>query len=89
MQSVSTSALRHKPRSASTAAGTTSPAVLEPAGAWLTATTRAKAASDQLLERWWGTMGLPTRRDQERTLHTLHELESKLLELQERLDEVK
>jgi hypothetical protein len=32
-------------------------------------------------------LGLPTKRDQERTLHALNELESKILDLEERLAE--
>ena len=63
----------------------TSPLVLEPAGMMLTAMMRAKAASDRVAHNWWGGVGLATKRDQERTLHTLHELESKLLDLEERL----
>jgi hypothetical protein len=62
-----------------------SPAVLEPAGAMLTAAMKAKAASDKAAALWWGALGLPTKRDQERTLHRLNELESKLLDLEEQL----
>lgn len=64
-----------------------SPVVLEPAGSVLTTMLKAKAAGDRVLSRWWTAMGLPTRRDQERALHTLNELESRLLDLEERLSE--
>jgi len=62
-----------------------SPLLLEPAGAWLSAMMKAKAKSDELSAEWWGGLGLPTKRDQERTLHKLNQLESKLLDLEERL----
>jgi long-chain acyl-CoA synthetase len=64
-----------------------SPLVLGPSGALLSAAMRAKAAQDRAATAWWSAMGLPTKRDQERTLHLLHELESKLLDLEERLAE--
>lgn len=66
-----------------------SPLVLQPAGSMLTAMMRAKAMSDKASAMWWGSMGLPTKRDQERALHALNELESKLLDLEERLDSMR
>ena len=63
------------------------PAVLEPAGTWLSAFMRLKAAGDNATAQWWGTIGLPTKRDQERTLHALHQLHSRVLDLEERLAE--
>lgn len=62
-----------------------SPVVLEPAGAMLTAAMKMKTASDKVMAAWWGGLGLPTKRDQERALHKLNELESKMLDLEERL----
>ncbi|MFO0724158.1 MAG: hypothetical protein U1E65_10270 [Myxococcota bacterium] len=62
-----------------------SPSVLEPSGTMLTAVMKAKAAGDKAAATWWGLVGLPTKRDQERTLHLLNELESKILDLEERL----
>lgn len=62
-----------------------SPLVLQPMGALLTATMKAKAAQDKALATVWGTIGLPTKRDQERTLHALNQLQSRLLDLEERL----
>lgn len=63
-----------------------SPLVLEPAGTLLTSVMKVKTASDKAAAVWWGAMGLPTKRDQERTLHALNELESRLLDLEEKLD---
>jgi hypothetical protein len=63
-----------------------SPLVLEPSGAMLSATMRLKAASDQAVATFWGALGLPTKRDQERTLHALNQLETRLLDLEERLE---
>ena len=63
-----------------------SPLVLEPSGAVLSATMRLKAASDQAASAFWAGLGLPTKRDQERTLHAINQLESRLLDLEERLE---
>jgi predicted nucleotidyltransferase len=64
-----------------------SPLVLEPAGAWLSTMMKMKSASDRAAAAWWGTLGLPTKRDQERALHKLNQLESRLIDLEERLAE--
>ena len=64
-----------------------SPLVLEPSGAMLTAMMRAKTLGDRALADWWGSIGLPTKRDQERALHALNELERRLLDLEEKLEE--
>lgn len=61
------------------------PGVLGPAGAMLTAAMKTKAASDKLVSSWWSSIGLPTRRDQERQLHKLNQLESRLYDLEEQL----
>ena len=66
-----------------------SPLVLTPAGAMLTGLMKAKAQSDKLMSQFWGAWGLPTKRDQERTLHALNQLESRLLDLEEKLAEKK
>jgi len=62
-----------------------SPLVLGPAGAMLTAAMKAKSASDKVTAACWGAMGLPTKRDQERTLHALNQLQSRLMDLEEKL----
>jgi predicted nucleotidyltransferase len=64
-----------------------SPLVLEPSGAMLTQMLKAKALGDKVVAQAWGAMGLPTKRDQERALYKLNQLESKLLDLEERLIE--
>lgn len=64
-----------------------SPLVLLPSGALLTAAMKAKAQSDRAMATWWGAMGLPTKRDQERILHSLNQLESRLLDLEDRLED--
>ena len=61
------------------------PAVLGPAGLLLTAFMRSKAAGDRALATWWGNLGLPTKRDQERTLHKLNQLDRRLYDLEEQL----
>ena len=64
-----------------------SPLILTPAGAMLTAMMKSKAASEKALATFWGAWGLPTKRDQERTLHAINQLESRLLDLEEKLAE--
>ena len=64
-----------------------SPLVLGPSGAMLTAFMKGKAARDEMLATMWGAMGLPTKRDQERTLHALNQLQSRLMDLEERIAE--
>ncbi len=64
-----------------------SPLVLGPSGAMLTAAMKAKATTDKAMASWWGAIGLPTKRDQERSLHALNQMQSRLLDLEERLAE--
>jgi hypothetical protein len=65
-----------------------SPLVLWPAGMMLTSVMKTKAAIDKSVAQTWGLAGLPTKRDQERALHQLHRLESKILDLEERLEDL-
>jgi hypothetical protein len=64
-----------------------SPLLLGPSGMMLGGAMKAKAAYDRAAASWVGNLGLATKRDQERTLHMLHQLESRLLDLEERLSE--
>ena len=63
----------------------TNPGVLGPAGAMLSAAMKTKTATDKALAAWWASFGLPTRRDQERALHKLNLLESRMYDLEEHL----
>lgn len=65
-----------------------SPLVLGPSGMMLTAVMKTRAAAEQAKAKVWGEMGLPTKRDQERTLHLLNTLHSRVLDLEEKLDAV-
>jgi hypothetical protein len=62
-----------------------SPLVLGPSGAALTAAMKAKAASDKAAAAYWGMVGLSTKRDQERTLHALHQIQARLMDIEEKL----
>jgi len=62
-----------------------SPLVLGPSGAMLTAAMKAKAASEKAAATYWGMVGLSTKRDQERTLHALNQIQARLLDLEEKL----
>ncbi len=61
------------------------PAVIGPVGTMLTAAMKTKAATDRAMASWWSAIGLPTRHDQERSLHKLNQLESRLHDLEEQL----
>jgi hypothetical protein len=66
-----------------------SPLVLAPSGMMLGGVMKAKAAYDKAAAQWVGSLGMATKRDQERSLHALNQLESRLLDLEERLAEKK
>ena len=66
-----------------------SPTVLEPGAAWLTTVMKLKAAGDEATATFWGSLGLPTRRDQERSMHALNQLQSRLMDLEEKLAEIR
>jgi hypothetical protein len=66
-----------------------SPAMLQPSGAMLTAVMKTKAATDKATAAWWGAWGLPTKHDQERSLHKLNQLESRLLDMEEELEDLR
>ena len=60
--------------------------MLEPAGKLISTAFRARARVDGALSGAWESLGLPTRRDQERTLHALNQLQSRLMDLEEKLN---
>ncbi|GAC1352338.1 MAG: hypothetical protein NVSMB1_14220 [Polyangiales bacterium] len=62
-----------------------SPLLLGPSGAFLTMMMKAKSKTDLAKAKMWGDLGLPTKRDQERALHLLNEMQSRLFDLEERL----
>jgi hypothetical protein len=68
---------------------TKNPLLLVPAGMMLKASMKAKAAADKAAANYWGAMGLSTKRDQERTLHALNQIQSRLIDLEEKLAERK
>jgi hypothetical protein len=37
--------------------------------------------------QWWGAIGVSTKRDQERALHALNQIQSRLMDLEEKLAE--
>ena len=66
-----------------------SPLVLGPSGAMLTVAMKAKKAADDVKEQVWAQAGLPTKRDQERALHMLNQLQSRIMDLEEKLEQHK
>jgi hypothetical protein len=65
-----------------------SPALLQPLGGLFTRGFKVKAAADKATEAVWSLWGLPTKRDQERTLHLLNQLQSRLLDLEDKLTDL-
>ena len=66
-----------------------SDAVLRPVGTVLTTSMKVKRVADRAVAGLWSSLGLPTRRDQERTLHAIHQLQSKIVDLEEQLAEAR
>src|SRR5207249_4131118 len=66
-----------------------SPFVLGPSASMLTMLMKAKAMGDNAREQWWAQVGLPTKRDQERTLHLLNQLQSRVMDLEEKLEDAR
>jgi hypothetical protein len=63
-----------------------SPFVVGPSGAMLSTAVKMKNATDAAKAAWWAEMGLPTKRDQERILHMLNTLESRIMDLEEKIE---
>jgi hypothetical protein len=61
--------------------------LLEPSGMLLSGAMRFKALTDRMTEAWLGALGLSTRSAQLRMQHEINTLQSRLLDLQERLDD--
>jgi hypothetical protein len=64
-----------------------SPLVLGPSGAMLSWMMKAKTQADKTKATFWGEMGLPTKRDQERALHMLNQLQSRIIDLEEKIEQ--
>jgi hypothetical protein len=65
------------------------PLLLGPSGKMMAEAFKAKAQADKAAAQWLGSMGLPTKRDQERTLHALNQIQSRLADIEEKLAERK
>jgi hypothetical protein len=65
------------------------PKLLSPVGTLFSAVMKARATTHKVMRVCWSAVGLPTREDQERTLHALHQIQSKLADIEERLAESK
>ncbi len=65
------------------------PMILGPSGVMMAQVMRAKAKTDKAMTQTWGSLGLPTKHDQERTLHMLNQAQSKLYDLEEQIDALK
>ncbi len=66
-----------------------SPLVLSPSAGMLSKVMKSKAALDRVTTGLWSSLGLATRRDQERMLHALNQMQSRMMDLEEKLDEAK
>lgn len=61
--------------------------VVEPLAATITTVARAKGVADAVRRRLLRALGLPSREDQERVLFLLQRMESRLIDLEDRLAE--
>ena len=61
--------------------------MLEPTAAMLTQALKWKKHLDETVNGAWARMGLPTRREQERMLHVLNQSQSRLIDLEEKLED--
>ncbi len=59
-----------------------------PAGKVLGLVTRAQRKQQRFLRDWWGGFGLATQQDQVRTLRAIDELQSRLIDLEEKLEDL-
>jgi len=64
-----------------------SPLILVPSGALLSVVMKARVARNKAITDGWSSAGLATRRDQERILHALNQIQSRLMDLEEKLAE--
>ncbi|MEM1414774.1 MAG: hypothetical protein AAGH15_07730 [Myxococcota bacterium] len=62
--------------------------LLEPGGSLLGTMTQWRTQQQRMIAAWWSLFGLPTRNDQQRTLHAIHELQSRLIDLEEKLHDL-
>lgn len=62
-----------------------SPALLTPAGQAMSSAAKMRGKMNDSLAQTWGGMGLPTKHDQERTLHALNQIQSRLIDIEDRL----
>lgn len=64
------------------------PTFLNAMGGMMNAGYKNKIIVDKTLSALWKNLNLPNKRDQERTLHLLNELHSRIFDLEERLEKI-
>lgn len=64
------------------------PLLLGPSGKLMAEGFKAGTQVEKARAQWVGMMGLATKRDQERTLHALQQIESRLSDIEEKLSEL-
>lgn len=65
------------------------PGFLGPSAGLLKMAMQTKSSSDKAMARWWSTLGLTNRDEQDRTLHRINQLESRILDLEEEVQELR
>ena len=63
-----------------------SPMLLSSSATMLSAMMKLRAGSKHAQASFWSELGLPTKHDQERSLHLLHQLNGRLMDLEARLE---
>lgn len=60
-----------------------------PAGAWLSFVARSAEVQRRWLRTWWDAWGIASREEQEHVLHTLNDLQSRLYDLEDQIEDLR
>ena len=66
-----------------------SPRLTGPAGEWLSLMARGSALQQRWVRAWCSAWGVPSQESQERALHTLNEIQSRLYDVEDQLNELR
>jgi len=66
----------------------TNPAVLKSLGSIMSSGMSLMAMRSKAATAVWGALGLATKQDQERTLHSLNQLQTLVMDLEEKIEKV-
>lgn len=64
-------------------------AILSSSGTLIKAVLQAKGAASQVVDAGWNRLGITSRKEQDKALHRINQLESKLLDMEEEIHELR